>query len=973
MAPVTVPHRCSRQLPSTGGCAVVRDGDATIVGVRTRRGAHRVAAKPRSPCCDEVDARRLLGRLLRVRPRPHGRTRARAHRRRPRPPRRRARALRRAARARAPTREPRSSATARTAELLAQAAWRARRADEPAFRAAARDAWTSSPRPRRRIAARVAADPRAARRGRVLPGEPDPPARRAPAPPIRSRCTARSTRANPAPHAALLHVRPDAARRRGRVRVARAVPARRRPRGRDPADQGHRAPTRATLAREREGPRRERDDRRPRPQRPRPRVRARLGRTCPTLCAVEAHPGLLHLVSTVTRPAARRRRARATLVARDVPARVGHRRAEAARAAGDRGPRAGAARRLLRRGRLDRRRRAVAPSSRSRSARSRSPAARTYLGVGGGIVADSQRRRRVGRDRAEGGAPARAPPAPARRAGRRRAPDDRLDQRRARAARRRARSRRSTTACSSATACSRRCASTAACRSRGRATSPGCARRPPGSASRLPDADALRAAADAVLAANELARGAPADHGHRRARAARARDARPTPPTVIVVATRLEPPAPDGRRRRSCRGRATSAARLAGLKTISYAANVRALAYAEERGAQRGDLRQHAGQAVRGDRLERVPRASTACCCTPPRVGRLPARRDARARARARADARHRDRGARRAARRAARTPTRRSSRRRRARCSRSRTSTASRSPAAPGPVTTRARRRVHAPSSPATSTPSELSARQSARRCTTSPAVTIVLAPVVGAHDEVARRRSSSIAIAVERARVGELDPHPPPERRRARPAASATTPSSASSRASNARSQRDEQLVARRPARPRAQVARGRDRRRARPGTRPSARCRPMPTTTAPRRRLGEDPGELAVADDEVVRPLQPGVDPADLAHRVDRGERRRPSSRGASRSGGERRAAAAPTRAATRPAARPTCGRAGPGPRSARRRPRPRPRRARARLVEQVRGSWSRSRRTSARRSNRVPATRVGPDGGRRRHEP
>ena len=50
----------------------------------------------------------------------------------------------------------------------------------------------------------------------------------------------------------------------------------------------------------------------------------------------------------------------------------------------------------------------------------------------------------------------------------------------------------------------------------------------------------------------------------------------------------------------------------AGLKTISYAANVRALAYAEEQRRERGDLREHAGQPVRGDGLERVPRRTTA-------------------------------------------------------------------------------------------------------------------------------------------------------------------------------------------------------------------------------------------------------------------------------------------------------------------------------------------------------------------------
>ena len=60
-----------------------------------------------------------------------------------------------------------------------------------------------------------------------------------------------------------------------------------------------------------------------------------------------------HLVSTV-RGRLRDDVGLGRAAARHVPARVGHRRAQAARAAGDRGPRAGAPRRLLRRARLDR-------------------------------------------------------------------------------------------------------------------------------------------------------------------------------------------------------------------------------------------------------------------------------------------------------------------------------------------------------------------------------------------------------------------------------------------------------------------------------------------------------------------------------------------------------------------------------------------------------------------------------------------
>ena len=141
------------------------------------------------------------------------------------------------------------------------------------------------------------------------------------------------------------------------------------------------------------------------------------------------------------------------------------------------------------------------------------------------------------------------------------------------------------------------------------------------------------------------------------------------------------------------------------------------------------------------------------------------------------------------------------------------------------------------------------------------------------------------------------------------------------------------------------------------------------PMPTTTAPRAvGLGEDPRELAVVDDEVVRPLEPRVDARELAHRVDRGEPggQRHEVRGARRRAA---AAAAPTPAATRRAARPTCARAGPGPRSARRRPRRRPRRApRARRVEEVPVRRVDRGEPAHVGPNRVPVEpRVAPTGG------
>ena len=98
-----------------------------------------------------------------------------------------------------------------------------------------------------------------------------------------------------------------------------------------------------------------------------------------------------------------------------------------------------------------------------------------------------------------------------------------------------------------------------------------------------PDADELRVAAESVLAANDLTEarlritvtGGEAPPGSRRA---------PVPPTVIVVAFPLDPAAAQAAVVIVPWSRNEGGA-LAGLKTISYAENVRALAYAEERGA----------------------------------------------------------------------------------------------------------------------------------------------------------------------------------------------------------------------------------------------------------------------------------------------------------------------------------------------------------------------------------------------------
>ena len=317
--------------------------------------------------------RRLLGRVPRVRPRPRDRARARPRRRRPLDPRPRARALRR------PARHPRRRRprvvgdAARVATQLDRRCARGRRSEELDGAGRPR-AWTSSldrvdhadavetihglldagecyqvnltrrltcaARARSDRALRRArpAEPGAARRAvHVRPEAPDCP----PSSPRRPSCSCASS----APTAAATSTRPI----KGTAADARDA------RG------------------QREGPRRERDDRRPRAQRSRTRVRVRIGAACPRSSRSRRIPGLFHLVSTIEGPPAPRRRSRRPR-ARDVPARVDHRRAEAARDAGDRRPRARAPRRVLRRDRLDRRRPRRVPSSRSRSARSRSRA-----------------------------------------------------------------------------------------------------------------------------------------------------------------------------------------------------------------------------------------------------------------------------------------------------------------------------------------------------------------------------------------------------------------------------------------------------------------------------------------------------------------------------------------------------------------------------------------------------------------------
>ena len=178
----------------------------------------------------------------------------------------------------------------------------------------------------------------------------------------------------------------------------------------------------------------------------------------------------------------------------------------------------------------------------------------------------------------------------------------------------------STTVCSSATGCSRRCGSTAANRSRGAGILERLTHSATGLGLAVPDADELRGAADSVLQANQLlsarlritVTGGEAPLGSERG-ASR--------PTVIVAAGEMRPwPAtasvvsvPWARNERGA---------TAGLKTTSYAENVRALAYAHARGADeaifpntRDELCEATGSNVFvvHDGMLRTPPAASGC------------------------------------------------------------------------------------------------------------------------------------------------------------------------------------------------------------------------------------------------------------------------------------------------------------------------------------------------------------------------
>jgi branched-chain amino acid aminotransferase len=125
----------------------------------------------------------------------------------------------------------------------------------------------------------------------------------------------------------------------------------------------------------------------------------------------------------------------------------------------------------------------------------------------------------------------------------------------------------------------------------------------------------LRAATEAVLAANALTEarlritvtGGPAPPGSRRAR---------VPPTVMVVGFELEPTSPTADVMIVPWTRNDGGA-LAGLKTISYAENVRALMYVEERGAHEAIFANTKGNLCEATGSN-VFLVLDGACCTPP-------------------------------------------------------------------------------------------------------------------------------------------------------------------------------------------------------------------------------------------------------------------------------------------------------------------------------------------------------------------
>ena len=455
---------------------------------------------------------------------------------------------------------------------------------------------------------------------------------------------------HPAPTPALLHLPSRRAGHRGGLGVAGALPApARRAESRPGRSRAPRPRARALLG-QRQGPRRERDDRRPRPQRPRPRVRARVdpragavrGRVAPRAAPPREHGA---------RPAARRRRHR----------RAGRRRRSRRRRSPARPSRA-----CSRPSKTSSRCAAASTAARSgwidtdaTGDADLAVAIRTFTVLGAGdtgaptsasAAASSPTRNPTpsGRETELKAQPApRASRAPTIAASGRVVTRGRRDRRSGSTARcsppTRRGCRRSTTGCSSATASSRPSGSTAGSRSRGPVTSIGSRTPPPGSGSRSPTAAQLRAAADAVLAANGHVEAAAADHRHRRASRRSAPSAASAGPTVIVASSAVHAVAGVGAGGRGAVGAQRPRRDRRAEDHVVRGERARARVRARAR-RERGDLRQHPRRAVRGHRLQRVRRARR-CACAPRRDRRVACSACTRALVLELArDARHRDR-----------------------------------------------------------------------------------------------------------------------------------------------------------------------------------------------------------------------------------------------------------------------------------------------------------------------------------------
>ena len=405
---------------------------------------------------------------------------------------------------------------------------------------------------------------------------------------------------------------------------------------------------------------------------------------------------------------------------------------------------------------------------------------------------------------------------------------------------------------------------------------------------------------------------------------------------------------------------------VAGLKTISYAENVRALAYADEHGAgeamfpnTRGELCEATGSNVfivrDGTVVALLRRRRAACSASRARSCSSCAASSVSSARRSTL-----------AGRRPRRRPTRRSSRRQCARCSRSPPSTGTRSLRRTRRRSPDTRRRLHRPR------------RQRPRPLIREPPRRV--RPSAGGRrrrrDHVRRRRRRVATTSSPASTDVDSDA----DDRGHRTARRGTRRPSVASRARYVAGHRRRVRRAACPSRSRYcvedgvavdgragfEVARGRDAPRARAGTSSTARCTPAPTTTVPAARpvpgscSASSPASLRSPTTRSLGHLSSGVNPATSTapHRPARAPP--PSTHQVRAARAPTPGGAAPTPGATSPAAPPTCGRDGPGPRSGGRRPRPRPRARRAVPRRAGSDSWSRAPRNGgSSRSESVPA--------------